>query len=162
MDTETVAHAMERDERTAARERWRAAGGSRRRPLHSFSTTRERGERRAELKLERDAALALLDDPECHAAWVEACILNPHLGANNAAIVAARLPGKVVGTARYWRRVGARVHKGERTALYLTGGPNTRFAPVAAFAACQTSAGPELAAIETDDERTVSNDDIPF
>lgn len=158
MDTAQV---IERDERRAARDRWRAAGGSQRRALHTFATEAEKRERRAELKAERLAACeAIRTDDGVAAEWTIACMLNPHLGANNAALVAVRLPGQVVGTARYWRKIGARINKGESAAMYLTGGPHTKFAPVAAFAACQTSAAHELAAVE--DRSDGRSDDIPF
>lgn len=155
--------AIEHDERRAARDRWRAGGGSRRRPLRSFSTEAERKAKRAELRAEREAALAAVaTDDGARADWIETCRLNPHLGANNAAIVAVRLPGQVVGTVRYWRANGARILRGEHAALYLTGGPHTKFAPVAAFAACQTDAAECLAAIENPREPATDDGELPF
>lgn len=145
---EAIAEAMAADERRAARDAWRRRGGSQRRALRTFSTREERAAKRAELRAERAEARAFVATAEGAATLAEARELNPHLSETNAAIVANRLPGRIVGTAAYWRRNGARVNKGEQAALFIGGGPHVSFAPVAAFTAAQTTAGAELADVE--------------
>lgn len=158
----TPAEAIARDERRAARDAWKRAGGYQRRPLHSFSTADERAEKRAALQAERVAAREYVATAEGAANLERVRELNPHLSELNAAIVAHRLPGYVIGTASYWRRQGARVLKGEAAALYIGGGPHVKYAPVAAFAACQTSAAEVFAAIEDPEPVQAGSDDIPF
>lgn len=137
--------AIEEDERRAARDSWRAAGGSSRRPLKSFRTDAEKREmREAHAELLREAIDAACADADGLGRFVEACLLNPHLTALNAALAAYQTPGRIVDTAQGWSRQGYRIRKGETAAGRLTG---RGFWPRAYFTAEQANAG-DLAGCE--------------
>lgn len=128
---------LEAHERREARDSYRAAGGSKRRPLRSFLTDREKQEAREGHAARLRVAVAELESETGFEAWVEALTLNPDLTPMNAALVALQSPGEIVGTAAYWRRQGCRVRKGERAAGRITG---RGFWPLAYFTAEQAGA----------------------
>jgi hypothetical protein len=133
-----VEQLLEADERRAARDSYRAAGGSKRRPLKSFRTQREKRELREEhAALIREAVDALREPAEFER-WIEALELNPHLTPLNAALVAMQTPGEIVSTCAQWRRQGYRVRKGETAAGRITG---KGFWPLTYFTAEQANAG---------------------
>lgn len=133
-----IGRLIEADERRAARDSYRAAGGSKRRPLKSFTTKAERREARlAHAALIRDAVDALRE-PDGFARWIEALDLSPHLTPLNAALVALQTPGAIVSTCAQWKRQGYKVRKGETAAGRITG---KGFWPLAYFTADQASAG---------------------
>lgn len=133
-----IAQLQEAQERREARDSYRATGGSKRRPLKSFLTEREKQEAREAHAARIAAAVAELEAAAGFEAWAEAMVLNPHLTPMNAALVALQTPGEIVGTAASWRRQGYRVRKGERAAGRITG---RGFWPLAYFTAEQASAG---------------------
>jgi hypothetical protein len=148
----TVEQIIEADERRHARDSYRAAGGSQRRPLKSFRTQREKREARLEHAELIRLAVAELREPDGFARWVEALELNPHLTPLNAALVALQTPGLIVSTSSQWARQGYKVGKGETAAGRITG---KGFWPLAYFTADQASAG-DLDGFEVelpDDER---------
>lgn len=119
------------DERRHARDSYRAAGGSRRRPLHSFRTKQERIDARTEhAAMLRGLYTRIGDDRDLAAAWIDSMERNQHLTPINALIAAAFAPGLVVGTVRQWNRLEMRVAKGATARFNLTG---PGFVPAAAF-----------------------------
>lgn len=154
MSTETIHAAIEADERRAARDAYRAAGGSKRRPLKSFRTDAEKRHEREAHAARLRLACDELTTPDGFAAWLEAMALNPDLTPLNAALVALQSPGEIVGTAAAWKRQGYRVRKGERAAGRITG---RGFWPLAYFTAEQAGATDLLDyAPPLPDESTVS------
>lgn len=141
-----VAVAIEADERRARRDTYREAGGSKRRPLHSFMTEREKREARDAHAARLRLAVEQLDSEAGFSAWIEAMHLNPHLTPMNAALVALQSPGEILDTAAGWRKQGYRIRKGERSAGRITG---RGFWPLAYFTAEQANAG-DLALFEPD------------
>lgn len=129
--------ALEDDERRHARDSYRECGGSKRRPLKSFMTAKEKREARDAHAARIHAAVAELVEPRGFEAWLEALELNPHLSPMNAALVALQTPGEIVGTSAYWRRNGYKVRKGERSAGRVTA---PGFWPLAYFTAEQAAA----------------------
>lgn len=129
--------AIQADERRARRDAYREAGGSKRRPLKSFTTADERRELRLAHAARIRAAVEELREPAGFAAWVEAVALNPQLTPLNAALVALQSPGEIVGTAAQWKRQGGRISKGTRAAGRITG---RNFWPTAYFTAAQAGA----------------------
>lgn len=130
--------ALQDDERRAARESYQRTGGSKRRPLKSFLTAKEKRELRDDHAARIHAAVAELAEPGGFDAWLEALELNPHLSPMNAALVALQTPGEIVGTSASWRRQGYKVRKGERAAGRITA---PGFWPLAYFTAPQAAAG---------------------
>lgn len=135
--TETIEAAIEADERRAARDSYRAAGGSKRRPLKSFSTAAEKRAARDEHAARLRLACEQLTERNGFDTWVEAMALNPALTPLNAALAALQTPGEIVGTSTAWKRQGYRVRKGERAAGRITG---KGFWPLAYFTAEQAGA----------------------
>lgn len=135
---EKVERLLEADERRAARDSYRAAGGSKRRALKSFRTQREKREARLEHVALIRAAIDELRAPDGFARWIETLELNPQLTPLNAALVAMQSPGQIVSTCAQWRRQGYRVRKGAVAAGRITG---KGFWPLAYFTADQASAG---------------------
>jgi hypothetical protein len=133
-----IEQAIEADERRAARDSYRAAGGSKRRPLKSFMTQAEKKAAREEHAALIRTAVDELRDPVGFERWIETLELNPHLTPMNAALVAMQTPGQIVSTCAQWKRQGYRVRKGEQTAGRITG---KGFWPFAYFTAEQASAG---------------------
>lgn len=137
-DTAAITLAIESDERRARRDSYRNAGGSKRRPLKSFMTAKEKREARdahaALLKLAVDE----LREPTGFERWLETLELNPSLTPMNAALVALQTPGEIVGTLAQWRRQGYNVRKGEHAAGRITA---RGFWPLAYFTAEQVNAG---------------------
>ncbi len=129
---------IEADERRAARDSYRAAGGSKRRPLKSFLTQREKRELREEHAALIRTAVDELREPVGFERWIEALELNPHLTPLNAALVAMQTPGEIVSTCAQWRRQGYRVRKGETAAGRITG---KGFWPLTYFTGEQARAG---------------------
>lgn len=130
--------AIEADERRVARDSYVDAGGSRRRPLRSFMTAREKREARDAHAALIHLAVAELRDPVGFERWVETLELNPQLTPMNGALVALQTPGEIVGTAAQWSKQGYRITKGERAAGRLTA---RGFWPLAYFTADQANAG---------------------
>lgn len=128
---------LEKHERIEARDSYRAAGGSKRRPLKSFLTQAEKREAREAHAARIHAAVDELRDRLGFEAWVEALELNPHISPMNAALVALQSPGEIVGTSASWRKQGYKVRKGERLAGRITG---RNFWPTAYFTAAQALA----------------------
>jgi len=132
-----IAQLQEAQERREARDSYRAAGGSKRRPLRSFLTDQEKREAREAHAARIAAAVAELESEAGFEAWAETMALNPQLTPMNAALVALQTPGEIIGTAAAWRRQGYRVRTGERAAGRITG---RGFWPLAYFTAEQASA----------------------
>lgn len=133
-----VAAAIEQDERRLRRDSYREAGGSKRRPLKSFMTAREKREARDHHAALIHAAVDELREPVGFERWIEARALNPQLTPMNAALVALQSPGEIVGTLAQWKGQGYRVRKGERAAGRITA---RGFWPLAYFTAEQVNAG---------------------
>jgi len=138
MAAATVEALIEADERRAARDSYRAAGGSKRRALKSFRTQGEKREARLEHAALIREAIDELRGPDGFARWIETLELNPQLTPLNAALVAMQSPGRIISTCAQWRRQGYRVRKGEAAAGRITG---KGFWPLAYFTAEQASAG---------------------
>jgi hypothetical protein len=136
MNAATVA-AIEADERRAARDSHRAAGGSKRRPLKSFMTAREKREARDAHAARIRLAVEEVQTPEGFERWLEALGRNEHLSPMNAALVALQTPGEVAASVTGWKRLGYRVRAGERLAGRLTA---PGFWPLAYFTAAQAGA----------------------
>lgn len=137
----TLDERLAEHERRDARDAWRAAGGSQRRPMRSFMTDAEKRERRQEHAERIRAALSAVETTDGFAAWLEARELNPRLTPLSWALVALQCPGEIIDTAKGWNRQGCRVRKGEAAACFITA---PGFWPRAAFSAAQTDAPPEL------------------
>lgn len=135
MDTSAILAA---DERRAARDSFRATGGSKRRPLKSFLTAAEKKERREAHASRIHAAVGELVELGGFRAWAESLDLNPQLSPLNAALVALQTPGEIVASATGWHQLGYRVRKGERAAGFITA---PGFWPLAYFTAPQANAG---------------------
>lgn len=133
-----VEQIMEDDERREARDSYRAAGGSKRRPLKSFMTKAEKRKAREEHAERIHEAIAELREPLGFERWIEALEFNPQLTPLNAALVAMQTPGLIVATAAQWNRQGYKVRKGEAAAGRITG---KGFWPCAYFTAEQANAG---------------------
>lgn len=117
----SAAEAIERDERRALRDSYRAAGGSEKRPLHSFRTKAEKRQAREE-HAERLRAMVgwIEDDPEKAAPLIlKAIRLHPDATPTNAALIAWQIPGRVALTFREW----GSIKKGATAAGYITKGP---------------------------------------
>lgn len=142
-----VSQALAEVERREAREAWRRAGGSARRPLKTFATAEEKRARRLEHAERIREAVAGLQSPAGFAAWVESLELNPDISALNAALIAHQLPGEIAGTAAFWKKNGYSIRKGETASGYITG-PN--FYPRAVFTADQADAGDLAAMVESE------------
>lgn len=144
----TAAQLIEEEERHALRDSYRAAGGSAKRPLHSFRT---KAEKRA-ARLEHSARLREMvewieEDPERAAPLIlKAIRLHPDATPTNAALIAWQVPGEVVGTFAEWKRWGAAIPKGAGAAGYITKGPG--FYPWPVFTAAQVKATPMIEAGE--------------
>lgn len=145
-----IAAAVADDERRAARDRYRAAGGSVRRPLKSFTTTDDRQAARVEHAANLKDATDALATSAGFRDWVGSMILNPGLSPLNAALVAERAPGRIVNTSARWNRAGYKVAKGERAWIRVTA---PGFKPTACFTAEQVGATDITAAIEADPPR---------
>lgn len=146
-----VAEAIAADERRAARDRYRAGGGSRRRPLKSFSTTDERRARRLEHAAELAGAVDTAESVEGFRDWLGSLMLNPDLSALNCAIISARLGPVLAATPAKWhQRGGYAVAKGSSAAAYVTA-PGFKRRPV--FTADQVGASDLVAQIEADPPR---------
>lgn len=143
----SVEQAYADDERRKAQAEYRAAGGSHRRPLKSFTTTDERQAARVEHAETLRAACEALGSPEGFRDWVGSLLLNPDVSPLNAALIAARAPGRVVTTTARWKRAGYSIRKGETAALKITA---PGFKPRAAFDAAQVGATDLLEALEAD------------
>lgn len=152
-----AASAIRADERRAARDSYRAAGGSARRPLKSFTTTDERQEARLEHAANLRAACEALSSPEGFRDWVGALMLNPAVSPLNAALIASQAPGRVVTTTARWKAQGYSVRKGESAYVRITA---PGFKPRAAFDAEQVGATDILAALEADPPRLPSEDQL--
>lgn len=133
----TTAERIETEERRAARASYQRAGGSKRRPLHSFATADEKKARRLEHADRLSQAVAALETAEGFAEWARTCELCPDVSPLNAALIADQLPGEVAGTAAFWQRNGYRIPKGEHAAGWITG---PMFWPKAVFTARQVGA----------------------
>lgn len=141
----TTAEIIREDERRAARDSYRATGGSRRRPLKSFMTKDEKKERREAHRDLLALAVAELEDASAFESWVEALELNPTLSAMNAALVALQTPGEVVASSAGWKRQGYRVRKGEHGVGRITA---PGFWPLPYFTAAQADAGDIIGVME--------------
>lgn len=137
---ETIAKAIQEDERRARRDSYRRAGGSQRRALRTFYTSADKKDRREAHRDLLNLAIEELRDPAGFEAWCETLDLNPQLTACNAALVALQTPGEVVGITRSWAKLGARIAQGETAAGRLTA---PGFWPLAYFTAAQAGC-PEL------------------
>lgn len=142
----SAAEARERDERRALRDSYRAAGGSQKRPLHSFRTKAEKREAREEHAERLRAMVAWIEeDPEMAAPLIlKAIRLHPDATPTNAALIAYQMPGEIAGTFQGWKRCGGTIPKGETAAGYITKGPG--FYPWPVFTAEQVNAPPLIEA----------------
>jgi hypothetical protein len=141
-----AAEAIEKDERRALRDSYRAAGGSEKRPLHSFRTKAEKRKARDD-HAERLRAMVgwMEEDPEKAAPLIlKAIRLHPDATPTNAALIAYQMPGKMAGTFQEWKRWGGTIPKGATAAGYITKGPG--FYPWPVFTAEQVNAPPMLEA----------------
>lgn len=133
----TIEALLEADEREARRDTYRAAGGSKRRPLKSFMTAKEKRDARDEHAERIHAATDALATPAGFEAWLEALGLNSHLSPMNAALVALQTPGETAASVAGWKRLGYRVQKGEVACGRLTA---PGFWPLPYFTAAQAGA----------------------
>ncbi len=140
----TAEQLIEEEERRALRDSYRAAGGSAKRPLHSFRT---KAEKRA-ARLEHSARLREMvewieEHPERAAPLIlKAIRLHPDATPTNAALIAWQVPGRVALTFRQW----GNIKKGATAAGYITKGPG--FYPWPVFTAAQVKATPMIEAGE--------------
>lgn len=81
-------------------------------------------------------ALAMLENEDGLARFVESRQLCPHLTPLGAALAAYEAPGQLVGSMAYWKAAGHRVRKGEIACAYTTRAP--AFWPLPMFSAAQT------------------------
>lgn len=94
-------------------------------------TLEQKQDARDEHRALLETALERLTTPAGMSAWLLAReIHGAELTPANAALAALQAPGQLVGTARYWKRQGVRIGKGQRHTLRLTG---KTFWPVAAW-----------------------------
>lgn len=135
-----AAEAIERDERRALRDSYRAAGGSKTRPLHSFRTKAEKRAAREE-HAERLRAMVewIEEEPERAVPLIlKAIRLHPDATPCNAALIAYQVPGEVAGTFQEWKKWGGAIPKGEVARAWITKGPG--FYPFPVFTAEQVNA----------------------
>lgn len=147
----SVEAALAADERREAREAYRRAGGSARRPLKSFYTQAEKKAAREAHAETIAAAVRALQTPEGFRDWLGSLILCEDLSPLNCAIVAASMPGQIVTTKARWRaRGGYSIRKGETSHIAVTG---PGFVPRAAWTAEQVGATDLVEAVEADPPR---------
>lgn len=133
----TTAERIALEERRVARDEWRRAGGSERRPLKSFRTAEEKKAHRLEHAERISASVEYIRTERGFTDWLEARELCPRFSPLNAALIAYQCPGTVADTVAGWRKGGYRIRKGETCSGYVTG-PN--FWPIALFTADQVGA----------------------
>lgn len=130
-------------ERRMARDDWRRAGGSQKRPLKSFKTDAEKKAARLEHAERIHETGEALRDVSAFRDWLASLELNPDVSPLNAALISVQVGPEICGTAAYWKRNGYKVRKGETAAAWITG---PMFYPRAAFTVDQADAG-DLAAM---------------